>query len=181
MKIIRIFETKDQGLYSIKYDGESSDEFDRLFDLWQNVEYLENFFNLNIKDLASPFYGSISVENAVLLTLEDSRAFQRQLLEIAKYDLNKSRSLNYYFKPLDNISYKPGDLEKYKAYGTLRDSWIRIYAIKVSDNYFVITGGALKLTKKMSDRIHTKKELEKLDRCRDYLRSMGIFDEEGLK
>jgi hypothetical protein len=181
MKIIRIFGTNDQGLYSIWYDGESTDEFDRLFGLWQNVEYLENFFNRNINDLSKPFYGSISVENAVLLTLKDSREFQRQILEIAKNETNKSGSLNYYFKPLDNISYKPDDLEKYKAYGTLRDSWIRIYAIKVSDNYFVITGGALKLTKKMGDRIHTKKELEKLDRCRDYLRSLGIFDEKGLK
>jgi hypothetical protein len=33
----------------------------------------------------------------------------------------------------------------------------------------------------MKDRAHTQKELEKLTTCRDMLRSLGIYDKEGLK
>ena len=46
MEIIRIFENNDQGLFSIKYPKEIEDELNRLFELWQDVEYLENFFEI---------------------------------------------------------------------------------------------------------------------------------------
>lgn len=54
-------------------------------------------------------------------------------------------------------------------------SWLRIYAIRVEPNVYIITGGAIKLTAKMQDREHTQRELDKLNACRDFLRINGIF------
>ena len=68
-----------------------------------------------------------------------------------------------------------------KAKGDQLKSWLRIYALKIDENVYVITGGAIKLTKTMLEREHTKHELEKLERCHDYLREEGISDIEGFK
>jgi hypothetical protein len=44
----------------------------------------------------------------------------------------------------------------------------------------VITGGAIKLTRTMQERQHTKKELDKLNRCRDFLRGQDVFDADSF-
>ena len=43
-------------------------------------------------------------------------------------------------------------------------------------NVFVITGGAIKLTRTMQERSHTHAELDKINQCRQYLASNGVFD-----
>jgi len=181
MEIVRIFETPNQGLFSIKYEKNQTDEFDRLFDSWQDVEYLEKFFNNNKNDLTSGFFGSISIEDAVMQTINDAKELQKQLLEIKDSNELHPIFLNSYFKPLDNLRYKPDDLERYKAYGVINKSWIRLYAIRVPNDFFVVTGGTIKLTRAMRERTHTQTELDRLNSCRDFLRSQGIFDEDGLK
>jgi hypothetical protein len=45
---------------------------------------------------------------------------------------------------------------------------------------FVVTGGAIKLTRTMSEHPDTVKELSKLNRCKEYLNSMGIFDDHSF-
>ncbi|MCX6170172.1 MAG: hypothetical protein NTX65_12575 [Ignavibacteriales bacterium] len=181
MQIVTIFETQNQALFSFKYDDQETDEFDRLFDQWQDLEYLEDFFTRNKNDLIGGFFGTISIEDAVMQTRSDALELQKQLLEIENSDENSPKSLNSYFKPLDNITYKQDDLEKTKAYGIIEKSWIRVYAIKVPENYYVITGGAIKLTRTMIERAHTQKELQRLDNCLAFLRAEGIFDEDALK
>ena len=47
-------------------------------------------------------------------------------------------------------------------------------------NVFVITGGAIKLTRTMQDRSHTQEELNKLNQCRQYLVSNGVFDSDSF-
>ncbi|HEY6907602.1 MAG TPA: hypothetical protein VI230_09030 [Ignavibacteriaceae bacterium] len=180
MEIVRIFELEHQGLYAIKYENEDSDEFSRLFDLWQDIQYLEDFFETNKDDLVKSFYSYISIEKAVLQTRDDAKELQKIILGV-KNDGNKKLFLDDYFKPLDNITYKPDELQKSKAYGILEKSWIRLYAIKLDENYYLITGGSIKLTKKMSVRIHTQKELEKLNRCHAFLKENGIIDVDGIK
>ena len=46
---------------------------------------------------------------------------------------------------------------------------------------YIITGGAIKLTATMQEREHTLEELNKLNRVRDYLISLGIFDYNGFE
>ena len=47
-------------------------------------------------------------------------------------------------------------------------------------NVFVITGGAIKLTRTMQERSHTQAELDKLNQCRQYLASNGVFDSDSF-
>ena len=87
------------------------------------------------------------------------------------------------FKPLASSDLTIRELTREKARNWERighASWLRIYAIRLEKNVFVITGGAIKLTRAMQDRPHTKKELDKLNRCRQYLLSNGVFDSESF-
>lgn len=182
MNFVPIFDNENQGLYSFIYNDQIESEFDRLFDLWQDVEYLENFFSSNVLDLQSGFYGSITVEDAVLQTIDEVKKFREEILKI--YEQSKNRkydTLDDLFIPLHQFERTGADLIKHKAYGLKDCSWIRLYALKLESNYFIVTGGCIKLTDKMKDRPHTQDELTKLDVCRDFLRKEGISDSQGLK
>ena len=58
---------------------------------------------------------------------------------------------------------------------------MRIYAIKLDKDVFVITGGAIKLTRTMQERAHTQRELERLERVRNFLLEEGAVDVDGIK
>ena len=55
-----------------------------------------------------------------------------------------------------------------------------IVAIKIDNNCFVITGGAIKFHHLNKDRPHTQKEMQKINRCRDYLKDNGVFDADSF-
>lgn len=59
-------------------------------------------------------------------------------------------------------------------------SWLRIYAIRLEKDVFVVTGGAIKLTRTMQERPHTQEQLDKLNRCRQYLKNNGVFDADSF-
>lgn len=84
--------------------------------------------------------------------------------------------LDELFKPLQNNQIKILHLNKSKT----RYNWLRIYALKLENNVYLVTGGAIKLTRAMQDREHTNQELIKLEQCRDYLLEEGIIDLDGI-
>lgn len=59
-------------------------------------------------------------------------------------------------------------------------SWLRIYAIRLEANVYVVTGGAIKLTHLMQDKEHTAMELDKLNRCKAFLKANGVFDKDSF-
>ena len=59
-------------------------------------------------------------------------------------------------------------------------SWLRIYAIRLEPNVYVVTGGAIKLTQRMQDKEHTSLELEKLNKCKEFLKYNGVFDKDSF-
>ena len=69
---------------------------------------------------------------------------------------------------------------KARVVATVHAPWLRIYAIRLNDGKYIITGGAIKLTEKMQDRPHTAFELKKIEIVRDFLKSLGVFDDEGF-
>jgi hypothetical protein len=91
-------------------------------------------------------------------------------------------NLDSIFRPLSNHT-KETYLEKEKAKIAKRRihaSWLRIYAIKLNQGIFIITGGAIKLTATMQERKHTAEELVKIERTRRFLIDNGIVDENGF-
>ena len=98
-------------------------------------------------------------------------------------DLNPHSDLELLFHPLENFRTSEVVLGKEKARlkRTIRhSSWLRIYAIKLSQGVYVITGGAIKLTLKMEERNHTKAELAKLEKVRRFLLNEDIIDDDSF-
>lgn len=177
MKLVRIFEREKNQLLSIQFDNSDTDEFTKAFNQWQDVEYLEQFFEEHKADLQSGFYGNISVEDAVFETMAESRAFEENIRNEAKRGErdNEPNLNNIVFKTLNKYE-TSSKHEKNKAYGPVKYSWLRIYAIRISADIFVVSGSAIKLTKEMKGREHTENELDKLKRTVQYLKSIGFED-----
>lgn len=182
MELVPIFADPKPSIFAIRFNKHDDDEFRKIFNLWGDVEYLENFFEENKSDLEKEFYSGITVSDAVEMTLEEAEALEEKLYEYAESGHSDiSQSLQTLFRSLDNNDYKTTSLQKSKAYGSRRKSWLRVYAIRIEANLFIITGGAIKLTHTMNERPHTLKELQKLDRVRAFLKEEGLLDESDFE
>ncbi|MEO6287878.1 MAG: hypothetical protein ABIN80_17730 [Dyadobacter sp.] len=169
MKIRAIFELIPASLYSVKFENETDHEFIRLFDLWNDTEYLEDFFETNRPKLIN-YWNGISTEDAVIRTRTSANRLESKIIRIAKRGLNVSNeNLSGLFKPLHNHVTYVDNYEKNKAKGSESRSWLRMYAIRIDVNLFVISGGGIKLTRTMNEDHVLIKELKKLDLLRDYL------------
>lgn len=104
-------------------------------------------------------------------------------LECIILDSIASDELDNLFRPLENLRASEVVLGKEKTKGgrvNRHDSWLRLYAIRFQKNSYLITGGAVKLTRTMQERAHTLDELHKLENVRNFLISEGASDLDGF-
>lgn len=178
MKIVRIFGGE---LWSVAWSGETKDEFSQAFTQWQDVEYLESFFERHREDLLHGFYRYASVEDAVWETIQEARQLEHKLLQLCKNAAaGKLPNLDGFFVPLHNHEIHDVGLSKRKGKGLRKRTWLRIYAIKIDLSCYLIVGSAIKLTHRMDEREHTASQLRRLEQARNYLKSQGIEDIEGF-
>jgi len=138
--------------------------------------WLRDFFFKNKDDL-NTYFKVTNVDSAIYETIEDAHDLQCLILDLAvESDLNKV------FRPLEPSRMSDIILGKEKAKGKPLNhpSWLRIYALKVGDSTYIITGGAIKLTATMQEREHTLEELKKMEAVRNYLLFEGIVDSDGF-
>jgi hypothetical protein len=74
--------TNDGRLWAVRYDGEDDNELYNLFDKWNNVLWLRNFFVANKTDLWLN-YNMSSINEAVMDTIEDSEMLEAALLDLS--------------------------------------------------------------------------------------------------
>ena len=168
----------DGRLWAVRYDGKDDNCFAELFNQWYDIQWLKSFFKENLSDLSSYFHIT-DVYTAILDTIEDATK-----LECLMLDIKPEADLDLLFQHLENSRYSEMTLGKEKARLRIKNrhsSWLRIYAIKIEDGVYVVTGGAIKLTATMSERKHTLSELAKLELVRNYFIDNGVFDNNSLK
>lgn len=108
---------------------------------------------MNEEDLKSGYWGTISIEEAILKTRNDAKALEHKLKQIAERGkTERSETLSTLFKPLHDKTTRIEEYEMNKAKGLSKPSWLRIYAIRLGANLFVVSGGAIKLTRTINDR-----------------------------
>jgi hypothetical protein len=131
-------------------------------DLWTDISFLRDFAKQNAVPDIDEFVKKVS---------RDAEDIQDLLEDIF---LNRSR-FEQYFEPL-----KPsdtGDRSLPFQKGKISRNILRVYAIKIDDNCFVITGGAIKMSQTMKDHPGTLNELSKLNRAKDFLEENDVFDD----
>ena len=176
MKFERIIEGKDH-LWAVRDMSKPNNELAALFQKWNDAEYLWEFFMENLDDLHE-FFHIERISEAVEDTIDDAEQLERLILEMPY-----TENLDELFHPLGSTDLVIRELTREKArnWGRINHvSWLRVYAIRVEKNVFVITGGAIKLTHAMQDRAHTQEELDKLNQCRQYLLDNGVFDSDSF-
>ena len=165
--------TENGNLWAVRYNTCLDNVLDTILDQWNDVVWLRSFFKQNMNDLAS-YFKITDVNQAIYDTIEDSDRLQCLIL-----DISPDANLDEIFRPLDNGRISEMLLGKEKA--RLRNiprhaSWLRIYAIKLEPGIYIITGGAIKLTRTMQEREHTLVELARMEKVRNFLLDNDIVD-----
>ena len=164
-------------LWSVTYPDDDIDILTKTFRDWMNLDYLESFFTNNLTDLSAYFHIT-DVDTAIYDTLDDAYELRCLIL-----DISPDADLDALFRHLENSRISEMALGREKAKGKWRkhDSWLRLYALKVDENSYLITGGAIKLTRTMAEREHTLRELARMEQVRNFLIEQGAVDIDGLK
>ena len=106
------------------------------------------------------------------------------ILETMILDISPDASLDQLFRPLENSRFTEMSLSKEKAKGlwnSCHSSWLRIYALKLEPDSYLVTGGAIKLTRTMEEREHTLQELMNMEKVRNFLLGKDVFDLDSFK
>lgn len=170
--------TENEHLWAVRYDDCLDNVLDSILGQWNDVAWLRNFFKQNTEDLAS-YFKITDVNQAIYDTIEDSERLQCLIM-----DISPDADLDKIFRPLEN--YRTSEMllgkEKARLHNTPRHaSWLRIYAIKLEPGIYIITGGAIKLTRTMQEREHTLVELARMEKVRRFLINNDIADKDSFK
>lgn len=161
MKFACIFENQ---LYSFHYDEYNENEYERNLNQWSNTAYLFEFAKENnIQDIVA-FVDEISdnleeLEDLINEIAETDEQFKRLFIPLKHAETNKTISLRK---------------------GKINHNRLRLYAIKIIDELFIITGGAIKMSQRMLDHPGTAKEHSKLSAARQYLDINDIHNEDAF-
>jgi len=183
MKIVSTFAVVQESLYSVLYDTEVNavddnavtipaellHEFRRLFDFWNDPKRLRVFFEEHEEDLKEAYWDGISIDEAIVKTRKEAKKLEAILVEYSEDWKNIGyKNLSMLFKPLSNGKFEK-EFEKDKVKFDGKKTWLRLYAIRIDTNFFVVCGGAIKLRKTLNDRTYLLNELNKLEITRSYL------------
>ena len=163
----------DGRLWAVRFDKDNQNALQKVLNQWSDAEWLADFFTQNLDDLIS-YFRITNIEDAIYQTMED-----RDELACIIMDISPDANLDRFFCPLENNRSSEMILGKEKG-RPHRKSWLRLYAIKLSVGIYIITGGAIKLTRTMQEREHTLQELEKMEKVRNFLVREHVFDEDSF-
>lgn len=164
---------KNGRLWAVRYDNDKVNAFQKVMAQWSDALWLADFFTQNFDDLLS-YFRITNIEDAIYQTMED-----RDELACVIMDISPDANLDRFFRPLENSRTAEMLLGKEKA-RPHQGSWLRLYAIKLNVGIYIITGGAIKLTRTMQEREHTLQELGRMEKVRDFLIKERVFDEDSF-
>ena len=167
MKINTIFAEKIYALQLLEF---RENEFRRALYLWNDVEYLKKFYdeNKNII-LQNPYLEIKNVHDFIEQVFDESENLEEEIEH--HYENNSLGDLfEYLFHEISPQN---------QFYKKIKKKLLRLYGIKLEDEYLV-TGGAIKITKKMQDHPDTTEQLEILKQTKIFLDSENITDLDSL-
>lgn len=169
-------------IYSIKYNGQELSEFDRLFDAWNDITEVVEFMQAHQAYLNDPVWCEQYTPTSAARKVRDEAIELEDLFyNLCKNtDQGKTPDFDSHFKFLGG-KYQVYEYIPMKSYGTGRPSFLRMYAIKLKNNLYVITGGGIKLADTIQDSPDLQNHvIQNIDKVRAWLIQNGIMDEQDL-
>ena len=184
MEIVEIY--KDW-LYSITFDEEDLTEYHRVFREWHDLDYLVRFFSEHKDFVNTDFWtkAGLNPENPelsaerVIDEADNLEVYIRQIVENCSNDTRPD--FDEYFHFLGGKYKCLWSLEPVKSYGTDSPSLLRLYAIKLDNNCYLIVYGGIKLGDTIQNSpVLRDKVFSKIDSVLSFLRANGITDSEDI-
>lgn len=185
IKNFDIFALCDPYLYCLAMPGEENlyELFmDNVEDLGHNTNYFEKHNHLMI-----PYWPAHTG-----IPADDTSGYARRLRDealeleselddlIDNCDNQTQPDLDDFFKPLEEVPY-PLSYHSMKSYGSFSPSMIRIYALKIEDNCYLIIGCGIKITRAFQDSPGLENVWTWIEEARDFLKRMKIIDQSSLE
>lgn len=172
-------------LYSVRYDDRKENEYYRLFKEWNDKDFLLGFFRDHAQYLNKAIWNELrnDPEASAASAIEDANELEPLIRQLC---VNTAKGvtpdLDSLFFPLDGkYSYVWSKIPM-KAYGVKSHSFIRMYAIKLESNVYLIVCGGIKLGKTIQDSPCLKDfVIQNIDMALRYLKENGIIDGEDLQ
>ncbi len=185
--ILEIVSIYPDYLFAVKFDDKDHNEYEAAFSLWRDLDYLVDFFDKNKNLLETKFWHnagySTDSEDLAKSIVDESFAFEKHIKRIAANTTNSEKpDFDEFFQELGGQYKFIREHVPHKSYGTASPTMLRLYAIRVSANCYVVIHGGIKLTKKIQDTPQLRKELfSKIDNVLRFFKANGIIDTEDLK
>lgn len=149
------------------------DEFTKWKELWRDPSYLSDFYCNHIEFFRNSYWKGIDEERFVTDTIAAAPRIFRDLKEAL--EKNKLEDLFQPLAPEDAKQAEYASIRVKSKFGQILQHFaFRIYAIKVDDGCYVITGGAIKIDKDMGKAPNTRIELAKLNYTYEALSEKGL-------
>lgn len=181
MEIIAIFPPY---IYSIKYDDKEDNEYDRLFDKWNDLTSVLDFLMQHKEMLKASVWKKVSEpELAARQVLDEAEALELLFTELNSHTTNgEEPDFDSHFQYLDGKYKFELEYEPMKSYGDCRPSLLRMYAIKMDRNTYLITGGGIKLGATIQDSPDLQDHvIQNIDKVREWLKANGIMDADDME
>lgn len=184
MKLYPIFvdEKSGEGLYSFQF-GKGKDELGRLLQLWRNHLYVTEYCEKNREHIVTEYFRNFSIEDVIKKIHKEAQIILWLLKKYTSFEKYGHR-LQHIFKPLNDNETKLYVFQKSKFSVERRRKQLspilRLYAIRISENTYIITGGAIKLVRRMSEHDDLINENDKLEKVKKFLIENGYQTEEDL-
>lgn len=152
-----------------------------MFESWRDLDEVLSFFEENKGNLKSEVWSAACEPEAAAFQVaeeaDDLEILFRKLYTYAKEA--KKPDFDSHFKYLDGKYKFEFEYVPMKSYGTKRPSLIRMYAIKMGANRYIITGGGIKLCKTIQESPYLREHiLQDIDKVRSWLKANGIYEED---
>lgn len=184
MEIVEIY--KDW-LYSINFDEEDLNEYDRVFQKWHDLDFLVNFFSEHKEYVNSEFWinAGLDPENPELsasLVITEADNLETYIMKLVNNCTNGIKpDFDEYFHFLGGKYKCLWSLEPVKSYGTNSPSLLRLYAIKMDKNCYLIVYGGIKLGDTIQNSpILKDRVFNKIDTVLEFLKANGISDSNDI-
>jgi hypothetical protein len=180
---VEIIEIYPPYMYSIRYENQESDEYERLFSDWNDVDFVACFFEQHANFLNSSTWRHIHTpELATRQVLDEAEQLELQIEELAKNTCaGRKPDFDSYFQNFGGaydylIEYYP-----VKGYGYQNPSLIRLYAIKLAPNVYIVVDGGIKLGRSIQDSPGLSEHVfEHVNQVRSWLYKNGILTQDDL-
>lgn len=184
MEIVEIY--KDW-LYSISFDEEDLNEYQRVFREWHDLDYLVNFFSENKDSVNTDFWKNAgldpdSPDKSAERVIDEADSLETYISQLVANCSNGIKpDFDEYFHFLGGKYKCLWSLEPVKSYGTDSPSLLRLYAIKIDANCYLIVYGGIKLGETIQNSPVLKdKVFNKIDSVLSFLKANGITDSEDI-